>query len=135
MNRTTNKETTVNRNPYPTRRRTYGEIQVGDGITTREAGDGRGYAGTVTAVTHREVAHRGLCACITVAVHTRDLCADDLVRGFQGATYGLTYPVGEYTMTKRAPWRGASIKRWCGLLVTPPADPAAAADAANDLPF
>lgn len=77
-------------------RNTYGEVEVGDGIKTyvdRKApsnayANGRLWSGEVT-----KVERHGERVAITVDVHGRSLCADDLVYGFGNARDGSHKPV------------------------------------------
>jgi hypothetical protein len=100
------------------RRKYWREVEVGDGITSVPAdpGNGRLWSGEVTAVRRRD---DGI-VCLTVDVHGRSLCADDLVYGFGAkgpVTYGLNYPADEATF-QRVRYKGRIV--WSGHRVEGP---------------
>lgn len=123
-------ETTQNR------RKRFGEVQVGDHISTVPAdpANGRLWSGVVTEV--RRFMSQELIGkpseemvTITVQVEGRSLCADDLVYGFGnkrdietgevvhvGVKKYLNYPVNQATFRKV---RNRGRIRWDGMVITP----------------
>ena len=109
------------------RRKRWNEVRAGDSIKSvpHDPGNGRLWSGEVTAVSRfmsqaligvpsREMVR------VTVEVHGRSLCADDLVHGFGHRTrtdefkapvYTLCHPVNE-SLFKRVNYKGRSM--WTG---------------------
>lgn len=122
-----------------TRRKRYGDVQVGDGVRTVPAdpGNGRLWSGVVTAARRFTsqavigVPARAMVE-ITVEVHGRSLCAEDLAHGFGYRTsrdefrqpvYTLNYPVDAPTFRKVIS-RGRKV--WDGKVFEPAAEEVAA---------
>lgn len=103
------------------KRKTFSDVRVGDGITSVPAGDGGNgflWSGEVTGRDEREVNGKPY-VCLTVLVHGRSLCADDLVYGFgvnrdgthREVIYHLVHPVDE-ALLKRVRYKGRVV--WAG---------------------
>lgn len=109
------------------KRKRWNEVRAGDSIKSvpTDAGNGRLWSGEVTAVaTFMSQALIGVpsreMVRVTVEVHGRSLCADDLVHGFGyrtrnsafvAPTYTLCHPVNE-SLFRRVKHRGREM--WTG---------------------